>query len=110
VIWGAEPLQVPKPAMLRGSFVSAARHRNFPNGRGRLGLLVYAAMHAVLNRTRVGLFGPRRCRKSRMVERSASASAACFVGVFVAGCALAGIGGVMWAAYQEQVTAAMAPT
>jgi branched-chain amino acid transport system permease protein len=30
-----------------------------------------------------------------------------FVGVFVAGTALAGIGGVMWAAYQELVTSAI---
>jgi branched-chain amino acid transport system permease protein len=30
-----------------------------------------------------------------------------FVGVFVAGSALAGLGGAMWAMYQEQVTPAM---
>jgi branched-chain amino acid transport system permease protein len=70
-----------------------------------LGLIVYAAMHLTLNRTRIGLLVRAGVENREMVEALGYRIRRLFVLVFVAGTALAGIGGVMWAVYQELVTA-----
>ena len=69
-----------------------------------LGLAVYAAMHLVLNRTRIGLVVRAGVENREMVEALGYRITRLFVGVFVAGSALAGLGGAMWAQYQETVT------
>ncbi len=107
-IWGAEPLQVAKPAMLRGSLVLAgAAIERYRLVAVALGLLIFAAMQITLNRTRIGLLVRAGVENREMVEALGYRIRRLFVGVFVAGTALAGIGGVMWAVYQEQVTAAI---
>ena len=106
--WGAQPLQVAKPALLRGSLILAgAAVEKFRLVAVALGLLVFAAMHLVLNRTRIGLLVRAGVENREMVEALGYRIRRLFVGVFVAGTALAGIGGVMWAVYQETVTAAI---
>lgn len=105
-LWGPQPLLLAKPAALRGSFVLAGaaieKYRMVAVG---LGLIVYAAMHLTLNRTRIGLLVRAGVENREMVEALGYRIRRLFVLVFVAGTALAGIGGVMWAVYQELVTA-----
>jgi branched-chain amino acid transport system permease protein len=107
-MWGAEPLALAKPALLRGSFLVAGaaieRYRVVTIG---LGLAVFAAMELVLNRTRLGLLVRAGVENREMVESLGFRVSALFVGVFVAGTAIAGVGGAMWAIYQELVTTAI---
>jgi branched-chain amino acid transport system permease protein len=104
--WGAEPLQVPKPATLRGSFLLAgAAIESYRLVAVGLGVVLFAAIHTVLNRTRIGLLVRAGVENREMVEALGFRIHRLFVGVFVAGAALAGIGGVMWGVYQEIVTA-----
>jgi branched-chain amino acid transport system permease protein len=107
-LWGAQPLQVAKPALLRGSLVIAGaaveRYRLVAVG---LGLVVFALMQLALNRTRIGLLVRAGVENREMVEALGYRIRRLFAGVFVVGTALAGMGGVMWAVYQETVTAAI---
>lgn len=106
--WGAEPLTVAKPAMLRGSVVVAgAAIETYRIAVVVLGLVLFAAISLVLNRTRIGLLVRAGVENREMVEALGFHIRRLFVGVFVAGTALAGIGGVTWAGYQEQVTPAI---
>ena len=108
-LWGPQPLAVAKPA------AAARQHRRWPAPtveRYRLaavavGLAVFAGMELVLNRTRIGLLVRAGVENREMVEALGYRIRRLFVLVFVAGAALAGIGGVMWADYQEVVTAAI---
>ena len=106
VAWGAQPLQVPKPVTLRGSFlVGGAAIETYRLVAVGLGVILFATIHAVLNRTRIGLLVRAGVENREMVEALGFRIHRLFVAVFVAGAALAGIGGVMWGVYQEIVTA-----
>ena len=72
-----------------------------------VGLLVFGAMWLVLNRTKLGLLIRAGVENVEMVESLGYRIRRLFVAVFVAGSALAGLGGVMWAMYQESLTAGM---
>ena len=108
VIWGPDIIALPKPATLRGSFIfgdiAIEKYRVIAV---IVGLAVFGAMFLVLNRTRVGLLIRAGVEDSEMVESLGYRIRRVFVGVFVAGSALAGLGGVMWALYQETVSSAM---
>jgi branched-chain amino acid transport system permease protein len=107
-LWGANPLSLPKPASFRGSIilgdVSIEKYRIIALV---LGLAVYVALHLVLNRTRIGLLVRAGVENREMVEALGYRVRRLFIGVFVAGTALAGMGGVMWGLYQELVTRAI---
>ena len=106
--WGAQPLQVAKPAALRGSvIIGGAAVEKYRLVAMALGVAVFALMQVALNRTRIGLLVRAGVENREMVEALGYRIRRLFVGVFVAGTALAGIGGVMWAVYQEMVTAAI---
>ncbi len=61
-------------------------------------------MLLVLNRTRIGLLIRAGVENGEMVEALGYHIRRLFVGVFVAGSALAGLGGVMWGFYREALT------
>lgn len=104
-LWGANPLPLPKPASFRGSIIlGGAAIEKFRLIAVVLGLAVYAGLALVLSRTRVGLLIRAGVENLEMVEALGYRIRRLFIGVFVAGTALAGIGGVMWALYQEVVT------
>jgi branched-chain amino acid transport system permease protein len=108
VVWGGNLIALPKPEALSGSLlfgdVAIERYRLLAVV---VGLIVFAAMWLILSRTRLGLLIRAGVENTEMVEALGYRIRRLFVGVFVAGSALAGLGGMMWALYQESLTAAM---
>jgi branched-chain amino acid transport system permease protein len=108
VIWGGVPIQVARPAVLSGSVVigdvAIEVYRIFAF---LLGLAAYVALYLVLNRTRIGLLIRAGVENREMVEALGFRIDRLFVAVFMAGSALAAIGGSMWAGYQGLITPAI---
>lgn len=110
MIWGANPIPVTKPLALQGSVeIAGATIETFRLVAVGLGLLVYVGLQLVLLRTRLGLTVRAGVENLEMVEALGFRVKRLFVMVFVAGCALAGVGGVMWGLYQGLVTPAIGP-
>ncbi|MDA9423767.1 MULTISPECIES: branched-chain amino acid ABC transporter permease [Bradyrhizobium] len=107
-LWGPQIIPMPLPTSLRGSFilgdVAIARYRVLAM---LIGLAVFIAIQLVLNRTKVGLLIRAGVENREMVEALGYRIRRLFLGVFMTGSALAGLGGVMWALYREQVHASM---
>ncbi|WP_262269708.1 branched-chain amino acid ABC transporter permease [Microvirga yunnanensis] len=107
-IWGASPIPIPLPQSLRGAFVVGdivmERYRVVAVA---IGLLVFVGMQLLLNRTRLGLLIRAGVENPEMVEALGYRIRRLFVSVFIAGSALAGLGGVMWAFYRQTLTAGM---
>jgi len=108
VVWGPDLIPLPRPASFTGSFlVGDAAIERYRMLAVVVGLVVFGAMWLVLNRTRLGLLIRAGVESIEMVESLGYRIRRLFVAVFVAGSALAGLGGVMWAMYQESLTAGM---
>ena len=108
VIWGPDQIPLPLPASFRGAIlIGDAAIEKYRLIAVVVGLLVFAAMFLVLNRTKVGLLIRAGVENGEMVEALGYRIRRLFVGVFVAGSALAGLGGVLWGLYKEMLTAAM---
>jgi branched-chain amino acid transport system permease protein len=105
VFWGPDLLPLQRPATLRGAFVigdmAIEKYRLIAVA---VGLVVFAAMMLILNRTKIGLLIRAGVENKEMVEAMGYRIRRLFVGVFVAGSALAGLGGALWGMYQESVT------
>lgn len=108
VVFGANQMLLPLPEALRGSIllgdVAIERYRLVAVG---VGLAVFIGLTLVLGRTRIGLLIRAGVENRSMVEALGYRVRTVFVGVFVAGSALAGLGGVMWGFYREQFTVAI---
>jgi len=105
VFWGPDMLPLQRPSSLRGSFlVGDMVLEKFRLSAVLIGLAVFVAMTLVLNRTKIGLLIRAGVENKEMVEAMGYRIRRLFVGVFVAGSALAGLGGALWGMYQEQVT------
>ena len=108
VVWGADMIPLPRPSAITGSFIlGEAAIERYRVLAVIVGLAVFAAMWLLLNRTRIGLLVRAGVENPEMVESLGYRIKRLFVGVFVAGSGLAGLGGAMWGMYQEQVTAQM---
>lgn len=108
VVWGAEQVPLPLPASLRGAIVLGdAAIEKYRLVAVVVGLLVFAVMFLVLNRSKVGLLIRAGVENGEMVEAMGYRIRRLFVAVFAAGSALAGLGGVMWGLYKESLSAAM---
>ena len=108
VIWGASPIPIKLPETFRGAFVlGEAAMEKYRVIAVVLGLVVFGAMYTVLNRTKIGLLIRAGVENPEMVEALGYRIRRLFVGVFVAGSALAGLGGVLWAFYRQTLTAGM---
>jgi branched-chain amino acid transport system permease protein len=107
-LWGPQIIPLPLPASLRGSFIfgdtAIAKYRLLAM---LVGLIVFLAIQLVLNRTKIGLLIRAGVENREMVESLGYHIRRLFLGVFVTGSALAGLGGVMWALYREEVHASM---
>ena len=105
VIWGPLQIPLPLPEVLRGSFLLGdAAVEKYRLIAVVVGLAVFAAMLLILNRTKIGLLIRAGVENKEMVEAMGYRIRRLFVGVFVAGSALAGLGGALWGMYQESVT------
>jgi len=108
VIWGPGQIALPLPEALRGSLLLGdASVEKYRIVAVLVGAAVFAAMVWTLNRTKVGLLIRAGVQDREMVESLGYRIKRLFVGVFVAGSALAGLGGVMWGLYQQSVTPQM---
>jgi len=108
VLWGPDLIPLPRPAALSGAFIfgdaAIERYRVLAVA---VGLVLFGAMWLVLNRTKIGMLVRAGVENTEMVESLGYRIRRLFVGVFVAGSGLAGLGGVMWAMYQESLSAQM---
>ena len=104
VIWGAQQKTLPLPDGLRGSLLlgdaSIGKYRLLAVA---VGIVVFALLAWTLNRTKIGLLIRAGVQDREMVESLGYRIRRLFVGVFVVGSALAGLGGVMWGLFQQNL-------
>ncbi len=108
VIWGPLQIPLPLPEVLRGAWIvplgaDGAAVEKYRVLAAAIGLVVFAALVFTLNRTKIGLLIRAGVQDREMVEALGYRIRRLFVGVFVAGSALAGMGGVLWGLYQQNV-------
>jgi branched-chain amino acid transport system permease protein len=108
VLWGPEEIYILRPESLQGAvtFAGAALEK-YRLVAVAVGLALFLGMRYVLRSTKIGLIVRAGVENGEMVEALGYRLRLVFVGVFVAGSALAGLGGVMWGLYQEVITAHM---
>jgi branched-chain amino acid transport system permease protein len=96
------PLNIPKT--FEGSFVfGEAAIEKYRVLATLVGLVVFLGEMLILNRTKIGLLVRAGVENREMVEALGYRVDRLFVGVFMAGSALAGLGGAMMALYRGQV-------
>jgi branched-chain amino acid transport system permease protein len=108
VIWGPAQIPLPLPDGMRGSlYFGDAAVEKYRLMAVVVGLGVFGLLSWVLSRTKIGLLIRAGVQDREMVEALGYRIKRLFIGVFVVGSALAGLGGVMWGLYQQTVTPQM---
>ena len=104
VIWGPLQIALPLPEAMRGSLLwGDASLEKYRLMAVVVGLIVFALQAWTLSQTKVGLLIRAGVQDREMVEALGYKIRRLFVGVFVVGSGLAGLGGVMWGLYQQNV-------
>ena len=104
VIWGPQQIPLPLPEAMKGAWiVGDAAVEKYRVLAVCVGLGVFALLAWTLSRTKVGLLIRAGVQDREMVESLGYRIRRLFIGVFVVGSALAGLGGVMWGLYQQNV-------
>jgi branched-chain amino acid transport system permease protein len=107
-LFGPQLIALPLPTALRGSILFGdAAVEKYRLLAVMVGLIIFATLVLILTRTKIGLLIRAGVENREMVEALGYRIKRLFIGVFMAGSALAGLGGVMWALYREQVHASM---
>jgi len=100
VIWGGDSYTVPIPEALRGGIrvfgVFYPKYRLFVLGAG---IVIFVALMLLLQRTRLGAIIRAGVDDPEMVEASGINIRRVFLGTFLLGSALAGLGGLMGGAF-----------
>ncbi|MBV8031431.1 MAG: branched-chain amino acid ABC transporter permease [Betaproteobacteria bacterium] len=108
VIWGPDLITLERPGSLRGAILFGdVALEKYRLAAVLLGLAVFVGLAVVLNRTKIGLLIRAGVENGEMVEAMGYRIRRLFIAVFVAGSALAGLGGALWGMYQEAVTVAI---
>ena len=108
VIWGPQQIALPLPEGLRGALlIGEAAIEKYRLFAVVVGVLVFALLAWTLNRTKIGLLIRAGVQDREMVEALGYRIRTLFVGVFVVGSALAGLGGVMWGLFQQNLVPQM---
>jgi branched-chain amino acid transport system permease protein len=104
VIWGPLQIPLPLPEGMRGTvLLGDAAVEKYRLIAVVVGLLVFALLIWTLTRTKIGLLIRAGVQDREMVEALGYRIKRLFIGVFMIGSALAGLGGVMWGLYQQNV-------
>jgi branched-chain amino acid transport system permease protein len=104
-IWGPLQIALPLPEPLRGSFIIGdAAIEKYRVVASVIGAAVFVLLAWTLARTKLGLLIRAGVQDREMVESLGYRIRRLFIGVFAAGSALAGLGGVMWGLYQQAVS------
>ena len=107
-LFGPETIPLALPTSLRGAFVIGdAAIEKFRLLAVVVGLVVFVGLTLTLNYTKIGLLIRAGVENREMVEALGYRINRLFLAVFMAGSALAGVGGVLWALYREQVHASV---
>jgi len=108
VVWGPLQIPLPLPEGMRGSlYFGDAAVEKYRLIAVVVGAIVFCALLWMLTRTKIGLLIRAGVQDREMVESLGYRIRVLFVGVFVVGSALAGLGGVMWGLYQQSVVPQM---
>lgn len=108
VVWGPLQIPLPLPEGMRGSlYFGDAAVEKYRLIAVVVGSIVFALLLWILTRTKIGLLIRAGVQDREMVESLGYRIRVLFIGVFVAGSALAGLGGVMWGLYQQNVVPQM---
>lgn len=108
VVWGPQQIALPLPEGLRGALLLGdAAIEKYRLVAVVVGLVVFGLQMWTLSRTKIGLLIRAGVQDHEMVEALGYRIRRLFVAVFVMGSALAGLGGVMWGLYQQNVVPQM---